>query len=225
MKHITSGPSISCSTMTRLGERERTRASEPLLELVLNLLKRGAIGCQAPVCRLAIPNHECEAEHFRDDSPHSVVGVSIRRSLVSRKTSPSRVVNDLQYPTNLSNELSVGESYHARTSPGVYTVALLECAKENLRTFTDVGANHKVADLLILLFEEAVESRASIGISNGTVVQSCHWACLRFRLCLCTDRYRSIFLVHWDLDRRRLGCQTLGMVQTKRRLWRISSHC
>ena len=49
---------------------------------------------------------------------------------------------------------------------------LLEYAKENLRVVTDAGANHKVAGLLVLLSEDAVESWASVGISNGVVVDA-----------------------------------------------------
>ncbi len=115
-------------------ETGRTRADEPLLELVFNLLKRRAIGGQAPVCSLAIQNYGCEAEHFRGDGPHSVVSVSVRRSPVSRNTSPSRVANDLQSPTNLTDEQVVSESCHVRMRPGVYAdvvFELLERAKEN----------------------------------------------------------------------------------------------
>ena len=74
---------------------------------------------------------------------------------------------------NLSNDLSAGESRHVRMIPSVYTnvvLELLECAKVNWRAVTTVGANHKVANLPIVLFEEPVESRASVGISNGTIV-------------------------------------------------------
>ena len=36
----------------------------------------------------------------------------------------------------------------------------------------DGGANHKVAVSLVLLFEEVVESRVSVGVSNGVVVDA-----------------------------------------------------
>ena len=57
---------------------------------------------------------------------------------------PSRVVNDLRCPTNLSNDLFVGESCHVKMSLGVNTsvaLELLECAQEILRAVTDIGAN------------------------------------------------------------------------------------
>ena len=166
---------ITSDFVLKNDEARRTRTGEPLLELILNLLKRGAIGGQAPVCRIAVPNYRCEAEYFRGDGANSVVGVSIRRPPVARNTSPSRVVNDLQCPANLSNDLFVGEGCHVRVGPCVDTnvvFELLECAKENLWVVADVGANHKVADFLVLLFEEVVEPRASVGISNGAVVDA-----------------------------------------------------
>ncbi len=85
MKATTPSSSILCSTMMRPGERGPAR---PLLELVLNLLKRGAIGGQAPICRITNLSHGCETEYFRCDGPHSVVCASIR-SPVSRNTPPS----------------------------------------------------------------------------------------------------------------------------------------
>ena len=161
--------------MLKNDETGRTRAGEPLFELILNLLKRGTIGGQAPVCRIAIPNHGCETEHLRGDGTNSVVGVTIRRPPVARNTPPSGIMNDLQRPTNLSNDLFVGEGCHVRVRPGVYTnvvLELLECPKEKLRVVADVGANHKVADLLVLLLEEVVESWAGVGLTNRTVVDA-----------------------------------------------------
>ena len=36
----------------------------------------------------------------------------------------------------------------------------------------NIGANHKVAGSLILLFKEVVESRVSVGVSNGAVIDA-----------------------------------------------------
>jgi len=47
---------ITFNLVLKNDETGPTRANEPLLELVLNLLKRGAIGGQIPGCRIAIPN-------------------------------------------------------------------------------------------------------------------------------------------------------------------------
>ena len=41
--------------------------------------------------------------------------------------------------------------------------------RKNLRAVTDVGANRKVADLLIMLFEEVVASRTHAGSSKRAV--------------------------------------------------------
>ncbi len=62
---------ITFNLVLKNDETGPTRANEPLLELVLNLLKRGAIGGQIPGYRTAIPiRGYC-------DGPHSVVGVSV----------------------------------------------------------------------------------------------------------------------------------------------------
>ncbi len=52
---------------------------------------------------------------------------------------------------------------------GVYTnvvFELLERAKENLRAVADVGGNHKVADLLVLRFDEVLELLTRAGSSK-----------------------------------------------------------
>ena len=64
----------------------RAGAREPLCELRLDLLRRRAAAGKAPVGRVAVPDHRCEAEDFRRDGAHAVVGVAIRRPPVAGDT-------------------------------------------------------------------------------------------------------------------------------------------
>ena len=43
-------------------------------------------------------------------------------------------------------------------------------SRSPLRGVVNVGTNHKVAGSLVLLYKEVVESRVSVGVSNGAVI-------------------------------------------------------
>ena len=68
-----------------------------------------------------------------------------------------------------------------------------------LKVAVKVDTDEKVAGALILLFKEVVESRVSIGVPNGAIVNvkpNHYIGHLKFSLLHCANRYQGVSPIH-----------------------------
>lgn len=136
---------------------------------------------------LLVPDDGLQSENLFGNSVHTVVRVTERRSPVLGQPSTSRIVDNLHRPTELSDDLQVGQRSHVRVSPGVNgnvvfentdhqinsrhivwhilvylknkerTLQVVECPEELLRVLKDVNTNEEMGSMLVDGLEMVIE--------------------------------------------------------------------
>jgi hypothetical protein len=77
------------------------------------------------VYALAIPNDGRQAEYRVGDGVHAYINVTKWRAPKPGKPASGRVIDYLQRPTKLSNDVGVGQRGHKRMSPGMHCDIIL----------------------------------------------------------------------------------------------------
>jgi hypothetical protein len=77
------------------------------------------------VYALAIPNDGRQTEYLVGDGIHAHINVTEWRAPKLGKSASCRVIDYLQRPTKLSNDVGVGQRGHIRMSPGMHCDIIL----------------------------------------------------------------------------------------------------
>jgi hypothetical protein len=108
-----------------------------------------------------VPNDSPQTEYLLGDGGHAKVRVAVRRAPITGKPTPSGVVDHLKRPTQLGNDVGVGQCGHVRMGPCVHRNIILiglEGRIELVPIVEDVRPDKEVGRPDLILSKECIEA-------------------------------------------------------------------
>lgn len=133
---------------------------------------RSSLVVETPVISIMIPEHIGEAKDLFGDGTHTIVHIALRRSPESGDITAALIGNDLHGPSQLSNELLVGQRGTELMRPCVNSevlISLLDRLVKLLGVDQHVGSDHEVGRRLVVLAEKIVQVAA---VFSGAIVKA-----------------------------------------------------
>ena len=108
-----------------------------------------------------VPNDSPQTEHLLGDGGHTKVRVTVRRAPIAGKSTPSRVVDHLKRPTQLGNDIGIGQRGHMRMGPCMHCDVILvglEGRVELVPIVENIRPDKEVGRLDLILSKERIEA-------------------------------------------------------------------
>jgi hypothetical protein len=109
---------------------------------------------------LSIPKDGCQTKNLLGNGSHARINIAIRRAPKPGKPASRGVIDHLQCPTKLSDDIDIGQRGHTKVIPGMYGDVILidlEGGVEFLPVPDDILTDEKVRRLDLILLQEGEE--------------------------------------------------------------------
>jgi hypothetical protein len=101
-----------------------------------------------------IPNDTGQAKYFPGDGIHSMVRIAVWGAPITGKPTPGGVVDYLECPTQLGNDVGIGQSGHVRMGPSMHGDVVPVCLEGGVELFPileDIHPNVEMSCLELVL--------------------------------------------------------------------------
>jgi hypothetical protein len=107
-----------------------------------------------------VPDDSGHTKYFLGNRVHSKIRVAVWRAPITGKPPPGRVVDELERPTQLGNDVGIRQCGHVWMGPSMHSdiILILEGSIEFLPITDDIHPNVEVGRLDLILLKESVES-------------------------------------------------------------------
>ena len=109
-----------------------------------------------------VPDDGSKTEYLTANSRYTRVDITVRRAPEARDLTVGEVVDDLDCPSELSNEFEVGQCCHVRVRVcmhGDVVTEVIVCSVEDLVVVENVDTDHEVGCTLVVLLQVLVKRR------------------------------------------------------------------
>lgn len=107
-----------------------------------------------------IPDHGCQPENLFRDRGYADIRISERRSPKPGHKPTGRIMNYLNCPSKLRDNVLVGKRCHMRMRPGMHRNVILirvKCTKKCLRIADDIDPNEEMRRLQLVRLKEGIQ--------------------------------------------------------------------